>query len=335
MNILEFEVVNKIKETDDSFSFVLKPINNTRPGYKSGQYLPIKIHHKSGVLFRSYSLSSSPAANEDFKITVKRVQGGKGSNWLCDNINVGDSLETLYPAGNFYPQHWNTNTVLFAGGSGITPIISIIKTMLIKYNNKIKLFYASSLRRSVIFKKELKALALQYPERLKVEFWLSDEQGTPTPSEFERYIDSDPHIQYLMCGPTPFMDSAEKLLIDSGIASDLITKESFTGSASSECDTVESSAEKDVTVNFMLNGIKNSVMCSEDDFILNEIIKAGINVPSSCCAGNCGSCMCLLVSGDVILESNTVLDASDEEDGWILACRSKPKSKYIEISFDQ
>lgn len=335
MNILKFRVVEKIQETNDSFSFVLSPLGGSVPEHISGKYFPIKIRTDRGVLFRSYSLSSSAAVDEEFKITVKREKGGRGSNWLCDNINVGDVVETLPPAGDFYPKSWDRDLVFFAGGSGITPVISIIKTALAKHKNKIKLFYANSSKDSVIFHDELKSLALDYPERLDIEFWLDDEKGVPSPVAFKQYVRDGTGTEYFLCGPSPFMESVEGFLTDSDIASYLITKESFSGVVSDEDVEERESKEKDITVSVVLNGVRTDVMCAEDDFILKEIIGAGINVPNSCGAGNCGSCMCSLLSGDVLLEKNTVLDASDKEDGWVLACRSKPKSKHIEISFDQ
>lgn len=334
MNTLKFQVIEKVKETNESFSFLLKPLGGVFPEHTPGKYLPIKIRTEKGLLFRSYSLSSSAAADEDFKITVKREKGGRGSNWLCDNVNVGDLVETLPPAGNFYPQNWGRDFIFFAGGSGITPVISIIKTALNKYDNNIKLFYANSSKRSVIFHEELKKLSFDYPERLDVEFWLDDEKGIPTSTAFEKYVDSDSEAEYFICGPAPFMEGVGRFLMDSKVPLDLITKESFAGGVSDENIEKNESKEKDVTVSVVLNGVRTDVMCSEGSYILKEIISAGVNVPNSCGAGNCGSCMCSLLSGDVVLEKNTVLDSSDEEDGWILACRSKPKSKYIEISFD-
>lgn len=335
MNTLKFRVIDKIAETKESFSFVLKPLDGVLAEHSPGKYLPIKIRTEKGLLFRSYSLSSSAAANEDFKITVKRENGGRGSNWLCDNVNVGDLVETLPPAGEFYPQNWERDFIFFAGGSGITPVISIIKTALIKYNNRMKLFYANSSKDSVIFREELKELSLAYPERFDIEFWSDDEKGIPTSSAFEQYVDDTSEVEYFLCGPAPFMGGVENFLIESKVPPGLITKESFAGSVSDDNGDKNESKEKNFAVSVLLNGSRTEVMCSEDNFILKEIINAGVNVPNSCGAGNCGSCMCSLLSGDVVLEENTVLDPSDEEDGWILACRSKPKSRFIEISFDE
>merc|ERR1712000_790418 len=196
-----------------------------------------------------------------------------GSNWLCDNLMVDDVLESLSPAGDFFPKAWDTNFVFFAGGSGITPIFSIIKTNLLAHNSKIRLFYANSDKNSVIFSEELFQLQKDFPDRLSIDLWLDEENGIPTDSAFFEYIDKVNESQYFFC--------------------------------------------------------------SENDFILAEMLRNGMNVPNSCGVGNCGSCICNLLHGEVILESNAVLDSSDEEDGWILACRSRPRSKYIEVSFDE
>ena len=114
MNTLKFRVIDKIAETKESFSFVLKPLDGVLAEHSPGKYFPIKIRTEKGLLFRSYSLSSSASANEDFKITVKRERGGRGSNWLCDNVKVGDFIETLPPAGSFHPQYWDRDFVFFA-----------------------------------------------------------------------------------------------------------------------------------------------------------------------------------------------------------------------------
>ncbi|WP_454837576.1 flavin reductase family protein [Pseudomonas rhizophila] len=156
----------------------------------------------------------------------------------------------------------------------------------------------------------MKKLSFDYPERLDVEFWLDDEKGIPTSTAFEKYVDSDSEAEYFICGPAPFMEGVGRFLMDSKVPLDLITKESFAGGVSDDNIEKNESKEKDVTVSVVLNGVRTDVMCSEGSYILKEIISAGVNVPNSCGAGNCGSCMCSLLSGDVVLEKNTVLDPS-------------------------
>lgn len=334
MNILKFKVIDKIQEIEDAYSFLLQPLDDTALVYKPGQYLPVRIDHEKGMFYRSYSFSSSPEVDREFKFTVKRETGGKGSNWLCDNVKIGDQLKTLRPAGDFLAKDLDGYFVFFAGGSGITPIISIIKSALHNKKNKIKLFYANSSKKSIIFEKEIKDLILNNPDDFQVVFWLDDEKGVPTDTDFKDYINNDFPTQYFLCGPAPFMAAVEKTLVAASVPEEQVTKESFVSNAFKPVEEVMSNSSKDVRVRVVLNGVTTDVMCSEDNFILNDLVKSGLNIPNSCGAGNCGSCMCNLVSGDVYLETNAVLDASDEKEGWILACRSKPKSKEIEISFD-
>ncbi len=335
MDVLRFRVVDKVAETKDSYSFFLKFLGEGDINYISGQYLPVKIPHEEGILFRSYSLSSSPNIDDLFRITVKREKGGKGSNWLCDNLMVDDVLESLSPAGDFFPKVWDTNFVFFAGGSGITPIFSIIKTNLLAHNSKIRLFYANSDKNSVIFSEELFQLQKDFPDRLSIDLWLDEENGIPTDSAFFEYIDKVNESQYFLCGPSAFMESVEKCLEKAAVPKSDIAIESFVGVFPDKISNGSSSSDKDITVRVLLNGEKKDIFCSENDFILAEMLRNGMNVPNSCGVGNCGSCICNLLHGEVILESNAVLDSSDEEDGWILACRSRPRSKYIEVSFDE
>lgn len=147
----ELTVIDVIEETPDSKSIVLRTPENSRElfAYRPGQFLTVRIpSDRTGHVARSYSLSSAPGIDDELKVTVKRTSGGYGSNWLCDNVEPGNFLTVLPPSGRFTPADFTSDFLLFAAGSGITPIISILKTALLRSDRSVVLFYANRDRKS-------------------------------------------------------------------------------------------------------------------------------------------------------------------------------------------
>src|SRR6478752_4021244 len=179
----ELKVVDVVEETADahSVSFEVPAGAEDRFAYKPGQFLTLAVpSDQTGVAARCYSLSSSPVGGGPLTITVKRTVDGYASNWVCDNLREGDAMRVLPPSGIFTPASLSADLLLFAGGSGITPIISITRTALQQGTGKIVLFYANRDESSVIFAKELTALAAEHPDRLQVVHWLESVQGLPS-----------------------------------------------------------------------------------------------------------------------------------------------------------
>ncbi|MGH8694719.1 MAG: FAD-binding oxidoreductase, partial [Burkholderiales bacterium] len=170
-----------VEETADARSIIFDLPADLRETFrfKPGQHLQLHIPCADKPLPRCYSLSSTPTADEPLRVTVKRVADGRASNWLCANLRAGDTLEVMPPAGVFTPRALDGDFLMFAGGSGITPVFSIIRSVLAGGTGRIRLIYANRDERSVIFGAELARLSREHPQRLQVIHWLDTVQGIP------------------------------------------------------------------------------------------------------------------------------------------------------------
>ncbi|MCX5436693.1 FAD-binding oxidoreductase [Streptomyces sp. NBC_00063] len=173
MPSVKVRVAEVIRETADAVSLVL----DAQLPYRPGQFMTVRL---PGGGARCYSLASSPHTGEPMKVTVKRVAGGVGSGWICDSVAPGDELEVLPPAGTFTPPGLDGDVLLVAGGSGITPVVSIAKSALAAGRGRVALLYANRDEESVIFREELRLLGVEFAGRLTVVHWLETLQGLPT-----------------------------------------------------------------------------------------------------------------------------------------------------------
>lgn len=338
MKLLSFRVLRRIDETSDSCSFVLSPLDNQSIDYQSGQYLSVQIPLASGAIFRAYSFSSSPLTDETPRITVKREPGGRGSNWLCDHLKEGDLVKALPPAGDFVPSDLRKHLLLIAGGSGITPLISILKSALLKGSPSVRLVYASRSADQAILQQELKEWRSRYPEQLEIYHWLDDQQGPPDVRQLQGCLYADRFQAAFICGPARFMDLAQQALEAAKFPADRISIESFTSTTNGTIPDADGGpamvkGDDGALIVVQHGGREYEVSCGPDEHLLSAMIAQGLNVPSSCRAGNCGTCLCTLAEGSAILDDNNVLDDEDEEEGWILACRARPKSSRLRIVF--
>jgi 3-ketosteroid 9alpha-monooxygenase subunit B len=204
----ELKVVDVVEETADahSISFEVPAGAEEQFAYKPGQFLTLAVpSDQTGVAARCYSLSSSPVGGGPLTITVKRTAEGYASNWVCDNLREGDSIHVLPPSGIFTPASLSADLLLFAGGSGITPVISITRTALEQGTGRIVLFYANRDEKSVIFARELTALAAEHPDRLQVVHWLESVQGLPSQDQMRAFASAYSSYDAFVCGPAPFM----------------------------------------------------------------------------------------------------------------------------------
>lgn len=215
--VLVVRVVEVVEETADARSLVLE----LRSGaddftYRPGQFLTVRVPGEPGIA-RSYSLSSSPLTGEKPKITVKRVPDGDGSNRICDLVRAGDDLQVLAPAGRFGPREMDRDVLLLAAGSGITPVMSILKSCLHTGTGHVMLCYANRDPESVIFREELAELCRAYPERLTAVHWLEAVQGLPSAAAIRGLAEGRTDRAAYVCGPGPFMDAAVDGLQQAGM----------------------------------------------------------------------------------------------------------------------
>ena len=329
-----------IPETADSRSLVfdIPPALREQFTYKPGQFLTLRVPFEGAWLPRCYSLSSTPLDDEPLRVTIKQVRDGRASNWLCQQLREGDQLDVLAPAGAFVPRHFDDDFVLFGGGSGVTPVLSILRSALIAGSGRVLLIYANRDEASVIFAAELKALASAYPQRLQVIHWLDSVQGIPAVAQLAEIARPWAHAQAFICGPGPFMDAAVSALQGLGMPHGRIHVERFV-SLPEEGSVPELPAVNPDGVSSQLSvrldGEEFEVPCAEGETLLNAMQRAGLSPPSSCLVGSCATCMCTVERGAVEMLRNDALDQQELSEGWVLACQSIPRSEQLRVCFPE
>lgn len=351
------KINNVIEETKDAKSFLLSIPDKLKKQfiYTAGQFIIIKLKIDGKEYKRSYSLSSCPFIDEKLQITVKRIKDGVVSNYLNNKIEKDNELLIFPPSGNFYKdsqQDERRNYILFAGGSGITPIYSIIKTQLNKFpRNYVKLIYANKDPDSIIFYQKLDTLKKLFPERFFLTHIVSETNagwngmtGRLDSGKIKLLLDEQPkfstdNTEYYICGPSPFMELVEHELQNYGVPMDKVHSEKFIsiGDGSQTIEIGKEPAEinlKESLVNATLDGKENKVTSKPDETILDALLFAGIDAPYSCKEGVCEMCMAKLIKGKVQIINSQSLTDLDIKENRILTCRAKCLTKDVEISYD-
>lgn len=318
--------------------------------YHPGQHLIIKFNIKGEEARRSYSLNSCPYQDEPLQVTVKRVKGGLVSNYVNDHLKVGDALEVMIPQGRFYAaieeQSYKTY-FLFAAGSGITPIISILKSALLTSPyNAVNLFYGNSNQDTIIFKKELDELQAQYPERLQVvhtlsspKVWSTWEQwkgrtGRIDAANVEWFITNYPPVaqttEYYICGPGAMNVGTRKTLWSLGIPKNLVHIEQFGGTVEA-VNTDIPAVEAQLRVK--LNGQNHQLSVPKGQTILQALKAAKLEPPYSCESGVCATCTAKITKGKAEMKACMALEDKDIEKGMVLTCQALATTTEIEVVF--
>lgn len=338
---MQLTVTEVIEESHDARSLVFAVADHDahRITYRPGQFLTLRVPGPDGgAVARCYSLASSPHTDTALKVTIKRVDGGYGSNWLCDNVTGGHVIETLPPAGVFTPADLDGDLLLWAGGSGITPVMSILKSALAAGSGQIMLFYANRDERSVIFAAELRELTTRHPERLSVVHWLESVQGLPDEGHLtalaRRFGDGAAYI----CGPAPFMAAVRAALQNAGLPREAVHTEVFRsldGDPFTSAEPAEPTADDGAAtaLQVVLDGREHRLGWPHRSTLVDALIAAGIDVPYSCREGQCGSCAATLVEGQVDMPATEILEPEDIAEGTILGCQARPVSGDIRIEF--
>lgn len=307
------------------------------PQYRPGQFVTLRIpSDRTGFVARSYSLSTAPGVDAQPEITVKRTHLGYGSNWLCDNATTGMSVHLLPPSGVFTPRGWDHDLHLFAAGSGITPVLSIIKAALADHTNRVTLFYANRDIESVIFRDLLDDLVRRHPDRLRVHHWLETERGLPTADAVHEFCAIPAGDEVFVCGPAPFMDLVECALTAAGVDHRDLHIERFV-SLDGDPFTFAPASSADgatATVTVTLDGGTHTVTCGLGTKLLDAMLAADVDAPYSCREGDCGSCVARLVAGDVDRGAGIALEPEDEADGYLLTCQATPAGPVVEVDFE-
>ena len=352
----QLKVLEVKKETEDSASVLFDvPYELYETfNYKPGQYLTLKFTIQGEEVRRSYSLCSSPVIEEPLRIGVKRVKDGLVSNYINDHLKVGDIVEIMPPDGRFFADVKKENYktyYLFSAGSGITPILSILKTiLLIEKRSYVYMIYGNRNQDTIMFKDELEQLEKEYPDRFVLVQTLSRPKSTwsdlwksSKDSSFKKgRVDSEaihwfinqhpPYAQnaaYYICGPGTMIQNAKKALKNIDVPDDRIFIESFGGSDSK--DTTIAFENAKLTAH--LNGERIQVSIPKGKTILRTLINAGKEPPYSCEGGVCSTCICKLKAGKVHMKNNLSLTDTEVKDGYILSCQSIPLTEEIEVVY--
>ncbi|GAB2795202.1 ferredoxin--NADP reductase [Rhabdobacter roseus] len=351
------KVKDVVRETPDTATIHFwHPLNEVIK-YKPGQFLTLLIPQGDTKLRRSYSMCSSPYTDVALAITIKRVSGGFASNYLIDSVQVGDSLEVMEPMGTFTPQldaEQQRTVVLVGAGSGVTPLISIAKSVLIvEPESTVYLLYGNRNEASILFKTVIDQLQAKYGERFRVVHTLSQPSGTWTGETgrlnkthmlkmLEKLPPVDPtRAEYYLCGPDTMMEEAQRALDILGVPAPQVRRESFltatTAKAHGEVTVGEEEDEgslktREITV--IYEGSEYKFPVEPHQTVLEAALDRDIDLPYSCQAGMCTACLGRCVSGQVQLDEEDALSEAELKAGFILTCVTHPLSDDVVIEVE-
>jgi 3-ketosteroid 9alpha-monooxygenase subunit B len=338
-------IARVVQETADARSFAFDVPAELVPAfrYKAGQFLTFRVPWKEGeTLLRCYSLSSAPESDPQPVVTVKRVEDGRVSNWFHDCLRQGDALDVMLPSGLFVLRDTSRPLFGFAGGSGITPLLSLLKSALRTTQRRMKLLYANRDRDSIIFRRELDVLVGASGGRLEVVHHLDDERGFLTAREIIPQVRGFEDAHFYVCGPGPMMELVEQTLAGIGVVHERVFIERFV-SLPSEEDAARDQAEAakeaagldhPLEITVQLDGKRHVVPYTEGESVLAAARKAGLEPPFACEDGYCGSCAARRVRGDVVMRKNEVFSAAEVAAGHVLTCQARPCGRELEVTYD-
>ncbi|WP_433621554.1 2Fe-2S iron-sulfur cluster-binding protein [Nocardia sp. CA-120079] len=330
---MTLRVVRVTAETQDAVSLELVAEPEHHLTYRPGQFLTLRIpSERTGSVARSYSLSSAPHEGR-VAVTVKRTADGYASNWLCDNAVPGMTIDSLPPAGLFTPDSLDTDLLLLAAGSGITPMLSILKSVLAQGTGRCTLIYANRDEESVIFADELRSLTAEHPNRLVALHWLEAVQGLPSVPTLTTLITPWTSRELFVCGPAPFMDAVVTAAGNLGM--DRVHVEKFVSiSGDPFAETEVEDTDDAAIVEVELDGATNEFAWPRNTVLLDVLLARGMAAPYSCREGACSACVCRVVDGEVKLLRNEVLERADLADGYVLACQAVPVTDAVRVTYE-
>jgi ferredoxin-NADP reductase len=325
-------VADVVDETPDTRSFVFEvPAALAETfRYQAGQFCTFRAEIAGAAVVRCYSMSSSPEVGDPLTTTVKRVEAGVMSNWMNDSLRAGDAIDVMAPAGLFVLRDVETPIVAFAGGSGVTPIISIIKTALATTPRPILLVYANRRADAVIFSADLDRLRAESNGRFEVHNHLDDEAGFLDAARCAALVGERDDADFYVCGPGPYMDVVEAALATLDVERERVFIERFVVPD----DASEESAAITESVVIRLGRRVHSLDYREGDTVLETARRGGLNPPFQCESGSCATCMAHLDEGSVRMRVNNALTPEEVDEGWILTCQSLPTSTTLVVDYD-
>ncbi|MEQ9403045.1 MAG: ferredoxin--NADP reductase [Cyclobacteriaceae bacterium] len=308
--------------------------------YKPGQFITIIQEVDGKKIRRAYSLCSTPVEDEYPAVTVKRVPQGAMSNYLNEQVKAGDELQIMEPMGMFTTEYKADNkrdSVFFGGGSGITPLISIIRTILIKEpESKATLVYGNRSTEFVIFSELIQQLQEKYSGRFKalhiLEEGEADFNGRPTRemiTEICRTLGCDNQTEFFICGPQPMMDVTTEGLNALGFPSANIRVESFEAGKSSPSDKKTDGSGSIVTI--LLDGEEHTITVKKGMSVLDAALKKDMDMPYSCQSGLCTACRGKCLEGEISIDEAEGLSQEELDEGYVLTCVGKPMTEKVTV----
>ncbi|WP_417876231.1 2Fe-2S iron-sulfur cluster-binding protein [Winogradskyella sediminis] len=343
------------KETDDTsvVSFAVPDNLKNEFKFRQGQHLTLKADINGEDVRRSYSLCSGPNDNE-WKVAVKQISGGKFSSYINNNLKAGDELEVMVPSGTFGVEvqpKASKNYLFFAAGSGITPVLSMLKAHLsAEPNATCKLFYVNKTAKSIIFKEALEQLRNTYFGRLEIYYFLTKERrdielfnGRFDDEKMQvltkTFIDIPDTSEVFLCGPEKMVHFVSDYLVNAGLPKELVHFELFvTGLSDEDIKRAERLAQQNVegTEVTIVDGGKEFAftMTKAYDNILDAALGAGADLPFACKGGVCSTCKCEVIEGNVEMKINYALDDKEVAQNLVLSCQAVPTTDKVIVDFD-
>ncbi len=332
-------VAEVIEETDDARSYALAVPDSLQAAfrYRAGQHLTFRVETGGETLTRSYSLSSSPEAGGLPTVTVKRIPDGRASNWFHAHVRAGIVLNVSEPTGRFTCDDGALPLVFCAAGSGITPILSMIRSALAGTQRTMTLYYANRNAGSVIFGRAIGELARAFPRRLRVVMHYDDQHGVPEAGAIASLFARAGSFQLYLCGPGPFMATVQQAAAEAGVPGARLHLERFDAPppATASATPAQALPEGDCDAHVTTGGARHVVHVISGQSLLQAALAGGLGVPYACEEGYCGSCAAKCVEGEVVHARNDVFNADDLAAGWILTCQARPRhGRSVAITFD-
>ena len=346
-------VNNLRRESPDAVSLTFAIPNELAADYHfaPGQYLTLRTTMDGEEVRRSYSICSGPDDGE-LRIAVKKVDGGAFSNWAADELKAGDQLDVMTPTGRFGAMPASDAArvyVGFAAGSGITPVLSIVKGVLAREpDGRFFLFYGNRSTGGMLFREALEELKDRFMQRLSVFHVISGEEqdipilhgrldGEKVRVLLRSLVPAASVDHVFICGPTGMSEDIETTCRDIGIAADRIHIERFVsefGGKPRPKTVVAPGAPPKAIASLTIDGKRREVPVAEGEAILDAALRAGMDLPFACKGGMCSTCRAKLVEGSAVMEANYSLEPWELEKGFILTCQARPTSDRVVVDYD-
>ena len=346
-NTISLKVKDVVRETSDAVTLHFKQPLFRKVKYKPGQFLTLNLNIDGKKVSRSYSMSSAPNLDNTVAVTVKKVEGGVASNYINNEVKPGDTISMMEPVGNFTlvpDKNLKRHIVLFGAGSGITPLMSILKSVLFfEPASTVSLVYGNRRIDNIIFKEKLQELKNKFGERFNLVYCLTqpdrswnglsgriDEAVTVNVINMLPKFD-ETSTEYFLCGPDGMMENVKAGLKRVKVPKDKIHIESFTSSNESEEALAQLGDISTAEVTVLLNGEEHKVTVPPDKSILDAALDQGLDMPFSCQSGLCTACRCHVKSGEVKMTESDGLTEEELKEGYVLICVGHPASNDIVI----